>query len=197
MRHTTIDETVFSLLSWSELAAITEELALEVAASGHEFDRIIAVANGGLTMARHFGDLLGMRKISLLQTAYYAEIGETTRAPELLQPLSVDVSGERLLVFEDIVDTGVTLQFVKNVLTQQYDAKSVHVASLLVKSWAAVQPDFVSQQLDTWVIYPYETRESIETLSKRWQEAGKSHEECWQRLARIGFAPADIDLYCV
>lgn len=107
----------------------------------------------------------------------------------------IDVTGERLLVFEDIVDTGVTLQFVKSVLLEQYDAKSVHVASLLSKSWAAVQPDFTTQQLDSWIIYPYETRESIEGLAKRWLEQDVSREEVWQRLARIGFTPADIDRY--
>lgn len=84
MRHTTVDGTVFTLLGWDDLARLTEDLASHVAERELEFDRIIAVANGGLTMARHFGDLLGLRKISLLQTAYYAEIGETSRAPELL-----------------------------------------------------------------------------------------------------------------
>lgn len=192
MHHAHIEGTKFTLLDWNDLDSLTRTLAEAVRDEAQEFDRIIAIANGGLTMARHFGDLLGMRKISLLQTAFYAGINEREREPTVLQPLSVDVTGERLLVFEDIVDTGATLEFITSLLLDQYDAAEVTVAALVSKSWASVQPDFCAVELDTWIIYPYEIRESIQALWNKWTTAGIEEDIIRQRLDMIGFAGEDI-----
>lgn len=185
----------FSLFDWSDMDRLTRETAAQVRASGQTFDRIIAVANGGLTMARHFGDQIGLRKISLLQTAFYAGVGQTHDEPTILQPLAVDVTGERLLIFEDIVDTGATLEFIQPLLTEQYLAKSVTVAALAYKSWASVKPDFSAQQLDTWIIYPYETQETIQTLQKKWHGEGVSDSEIFARLVEIGFTWDDLSAF--
>ncbi|MCD8484194.1 hypothetical protein LRY65_04920 [Candidatus Woesebacteria bacterium] len=195
MKHTQIDSTHFTLITWDDIAALTETVAEEVANGGGSYDRIIAIANGGLTMARHFGDRLGMKKISLLQTAFYADINKREEEPTILQPLAVDVTGEHLLVFEDIVDTGKTLEFIRPLLLDQYDAASVSIASLISKSWASVQPDFVAAQLDTWIIYPYETRESIESLSAMWRKKDLNDAEINKRLLDIGFNTHDIRRY--
>lgn len=192
MRHTQIDGIHFTHLDWSDMDQLTRHLAEEVIMSERKFDRIIAVANGGLTMARHLGDQIGLKKISVLQTAFYAGIGETHPKPQILQPLAVDVHNEHLLVFEDIVDTGATIQFITPHLLQDHKAASVSVASLVSKSWAAVQPDFVAEQLDTWVIYPYETRETIRSLSEKWSSKGVDEDALWLRFQEIGFADTDI-----
>lgn len=192
MRHTTLGSMKFTLMTWADLDTLTRQVAQHVRESGQSFDRIIAVANGGLTMARHFGDQIGLRKISMLQTAFYSGVGETEREPTILQPLSVDVTGEKLLVFEDIVDTGATLEFIQPLLTDQYNAASVTVAALLSKSWATVQPDFVAIQEDTWIIYPYETRETVVALQKKWRGEGKSEQQILQDLLQIGFAWDDL-----
>lgn len=195
MKHTSFGSLTFSLFTWQDMDELTRQLAAEVRASGKHFDRIIAVANGGLTMARHFGDQIGNKKISLVQTAFYSGVGETHREPTLLQELVVDVTGENLLVFEDIVDTGATLEFLIPLLTDQYMAKSVTVAALVSKSWASMQPDFVALKQDTWIIYPYETQETIQALGGKWLAEGLSREEIMARLSEIGFAPSDIETF--
>lgn len=197
MRHTTLGSMKFTLMNWSDLDSLTRQVAQQVRDSGQSFDRIIAVANGGLTMARHFGDQIGLRKISLLQTAFYSGVGETEREPSILQPLAVDVTNEKLLVFEDIVDTGATLEFIEPLLLDQYGAASVTVAALLSKSWATVQPNFVAMQEDTWIIYPYETRETVTALQKKWRAEGKKKEQILQDLLQIGFAWDDLSEFLV
>lgn len=195
MRHTTVGGIAFTLLTWQDVDEITRELAEEVRQSGKVFDRIIAVANGGLTMARHFGDQVGLRKISLIQTAFYAEINETSREPQLLQPLVVNVKNERLLVFEDIVDTGRTLEFLRPLLMSEYGAGEVQVATLIQKPWTTSKADFVAREMDSWIIYPYETQESIRSLQKKWQNEGVNDQEIWKRLAWIGFDPDEIEKF--
>ncbi len=199
MKHSTIDSVNFSLFSWDDMDRLTRDVARQVREhmqeSGETFDRIIAVANGGLTMARHFGDQIGLRKISLIQTAFYAGVAETEREPTLLQPLVVDVTGEKLLVFEDIVDTGATLEFLTPMLLDQYNAGSVSVASLVTKSWASVAPDFVAEERDSWIIYPYETRETLRALTEKWGKAGVSAQEIAERFQEIGFSSSDIDTF--
>jgi hypoxanthine phosphoribosyltransferase len=195
MKHTTFGSLTFSLFTWQDLDELTRQLAAKVCASGKSFDRIIAVANGGLTMARHFGDLIGNKKISLVQTAFYSGVGETEREPTLLQELVVDVTGENLLVFEDIIDTGATLEFLTPLLTDQYMAKSVTVAALVTKSWASVQPDFAALKQDSWIIYPYETQETIKALQGKWSAEGLSRDEISDRLSEVGFSDTDIQSF--
>jgi hypoxanthine phosphoribosyltransferase len=195
MRHTTIRSMNFTLFTWEDMDLLTRELAQQVKKSGKEFDRIIAVANGGLTMARHFGDQIGLRKISLIQTAFYAGVGETGKEPTLLQQLVVDVTGERLLVFEDIVDTGATLEFLCPMLMDQYEAKSVSVAALVTKSWSSVQPEFAAKCQDSWIIYPYETQETIVALTSKWTSEGLAIDKITTWLEEIGFSAADISAF--
>lgn len=194
MRESNVGGIPFALLDWNDLDRLTRELADKVLASGIKYDRIVPLANGGLTMARHFADLIDLRVISEMQVALYRGINEAHSEPKIIQPLSVSIAGERIIVFEDIVDSGKTLEFSLPKLLA-LGAKEVHTASLFRKSHASVHPEYSAKLLDKWVIFPYETRETISELSQKWQAEKHSQVEISQRLSDIGFGAADIRLF--
>ena len=83
------------------------------------FDTIVAVANGGIIPAALLNQKLGVTfeviKLSLRdanQTPMYD-------APQLLEPIRFDPKGKRILLVEDRVKTGATLNYAKDLLRQQ------------------------------------------------------------------------------
>jgi hypoxanthine phosphoribosyltransferase len=181
----------FAYLSWSDLDDMTRSLAEMVQFSGKKYDRVIALANGGLTMVRHFADLIDLRVISEMQVAFYRGINETHTAPEVIQPLSVDITGQRILIFEDIVDSGATLEFTLDYLLKK-GAAEVHTAALCRKSRASVHPEYSVQLLDRWVVFPYETRETLTELAGKWRSERLPEGEITERLRTVGFSDQDI-----
>ena len=180
----------FALLDWNDLDRATRDLAQQVNASEISYDRIVALANGGLTMVRHFADLIDLRAISAMQVALYRGVNERHSEPEIIQPLTVSVENQRLLIFEDIVDTGATLEFTLKKL-KELGATEIHTASLFRKSHASIHPEYAVELLDRWVIFPYEINETIRDLTEKW--SSETAEEVRHRLQEIGFKDHDID----
>lgn len=194
MKHSVIDDIPFVLLDWSDLTHITDDLAQQIQARAAEYDRLIAVANGGLTMVRYLGDRLNLKVISLLQISSYQGVAEHDPEPIIQQPLSSDVQGERLLIFEDIVDSGATLEVLKKYL-ETIGVDHYEIATQVEKSHASEHADYVGLHQDGWIIFPYEVRETIVDLKEKWQTAGVSESEIRERFMTIGFLPRDIDSY--
>jgi hypoxanthine phosphoribosyltransferase len=194
MKHTHVGGIPFALLNWQDLTTLTEKLAAEILSSGQEFDRIIAVANGGLTMVRHLADRLNLKTISVLQISSYQGVAEHDPEPIIQQPMPLDVQGEKLLIFEDIVDTGSTLlvmdQYLETIGVSEY-----WIATQVEKSKTVRNADYVGARMDEWLIFPYEIRETIVDLMKKWRAEQIPDSEIRERLLTIGFASEDIDLY--
>lgn len=196
MTYSEINGTPFALLTWDDLDSMTRRLATAVRAGGQRFDRVLALAQGGLTMARHFVDLTGIEKLSSCQISFYKGINEMNAEPSLIQPVTVSLAGERVLILEDLIDTGATVAFARAYVEEQR-AAYVQIAALVKKSHAQVMPDYCVETIDRWIIHPYESRETIQELSRQWTQLGWSAQKCEQALAAIGFDPDDIDAFTV
>lgn len=194
MKESVVADIPFVLLNWEDLTKLTKNLAKQVKSCDRQYDRIVALANGGLTMVRLLADELELLDISLLQISSYSGVAEHDPEPIILQGLPEQVAGQRLLIFEDIVDTGATLQ----VLDKYLDTLGVHefdVATLVEKSHTVRQAEFVAERINSWIIFPYETRETIEDLQSKWQAAGKDLSEIRGNLLQIGFTKEQIDQF--
>lgn len=84
-----------------------------------EFDLVVAVANGGIIPAAMLNQRLGLPfeliKLSLRapnQTPMYD-------APRLVEPVRFDYAGKRILLVEDRVKTGATLNYAKALLEEK------------------------------------------------------------------------------
>lgn len=194
MKHTTEFGIAFSYWEWSDLEAATLDLAAQITASGKTYDRIIALANGGLTMVRLLGDRLGTNKMSSVQLSFYQGINELKKEPQIIQPLTMRVAKQNILIFEDIVDTGATLEFALEYI-KDHGVASVETASLVLKKKSRVTPEFHSVVEESWVVFPYEARETIEELTAKWLASDIELMEVHAALARIGFSPEEISRY--
>jgi hypoxanthine phosphoribosyltransferase len=124
--------------------------------------------------------------VASIGVKFYTGINQRLVQPEIYQALPVEVSGENVLLFDDVADTGESLKFVTQHLLD-HGAASVKTATLLYKPHSSIKPDFFSAETSTWIIFPYDLVESITTLGRKWQKAGLTIPEIEQRLEQFGF----------
>ena len=194
MTSLTIHNQKYEYLSWEDLGQDIFNLAKQIIESGAEFDRVVALAKGGLAFSRSMTDFLGIKKLSTIQIEFYSGINEAAPTPVITQSLPVSIKGERVLIFDDIVDSGETINLAVRYM-KQHGASAVATAALLNKPWAKHQADFKARSSEAWVIFPNEIRETINLLSQMWQEKGDSADKITQQLLEIGFSKAEVELF--
>lgn len=183
----------YSCPSWEEMGQLCFELAKKIIASEKKFDRLITFAKGGWTWSRTLADYLQVKKVASVQLVSYKGIYETKK-PIIFQSLPVNIAGERILLFDDINDTGETLA-----TGMQYldicGAKKVTTAVLYHKPWSKVKPDFIGNSTKSWVIFPHEIRETVILLNKKWREEGLTKEEIKDKLVELKLPLEQIEYF--
>lgn len=167
---------VYEVPTWSQIYDYLLGLARKVQFAAYRPDVVVGVCRGGLVPARILVDLLEVRQLATIQVEFYIGLGETKEQPTLKQALALPVAGKRVLLVDDIADSGKTLQFAVNYLREQ-GAVEVKTATIYYKACSAVKPDFYERETDFWVVFPWESRETLRKIVCR--QAGKrqqSHE---------------------
>lgn len=149
------DLQVKEVLSWDLFGTASRELAQTIADSRFDPEIVIAVARGGLLPAGSLAYALGLKLADAINVEFYTDVHETLPDPVLLAPMldTESIRGKRLLVVDDVADSGRTLALVLDLLREQgADARS---AVLYSKSASVVEPDFVWRRTDEWIVFPW------------------------------------------
>lgn len=194
MPVTVFHDQAYEFYPWEDLGTDVFHLAQQLLKDTPEFDRVIALAKGGVTFARSLVDYLNIPEYSSIQIEFYTGIGETAKTPVITQSLPTSIKDERILVFDDIADSGETLKLATQYF-QYHGAKSVTTAVLVEKPWSTFKPDYHARKSEAWVIFPNEARETIGILSEKWETLGDSPEKIRAQLQEIGFSKAEVDLF--
>ena len=192
MKKIILDDQSYITPTWEEMGRLCFNLSKTILAKNLRFDRLIALAKGGLTWSRTLADYLGIDKLSVTQIKFYSDIGKTHKQPVILQSLPVSIDQERVLLFDDVADSGETLKLAKDYLVM-CGARNVSTATLFTKTWVGTKPDFVTATTNAWIIFPHEIREMITLLSKKWH--GVSHREKTKRLLTLGFPENQVNFF--
>lgn len=191
MKLTTIDNQKYLTPSWDDMGKICFSLAQQILSKNYRIDRLVALVKGGLTWSRTLLDYLDIENLSAFQVRFYRDIAKTKKCPVIVQSLPVVVEGENLLLFDDVVDSGETLKIGREYL-YMCGAKKVYSASLYIKNWAKIKPDFYSKETGAWIIFPHEIRETIIYLSESWKQKGLKISQIENRLNTLGIPKEQI-----
>ncbi len=151
-------------LSWEDIERQCVELAKMLRRSGVRADMIVGISRGGLVPARLLSDLLGNDELHTMRVKFYTGIGRVGERPVILHPTQVDVTGRRVLLVDDIADSGKSLSTAKRHLEER-GAGEIVVATLMKKPASVITPDFYVQETDAWVIFPWEARETARLIA--------------------------------
>jgi uncharacterized protein len=146
----------FRYISWPEYGNLAEALAEKVRSGGKKFDLVIGVARGGMPVAMVVSDHLGVR-VDFVNVKSYSGIGQRG-APKILSTVTEDIEGKNILVVDDLVDQGDTLETVRRHLGE-HKPKLLEAAVLFKKPWSRVEPDYYLEVTDRWVVFPFELSE--------------------------------------
>lgn len=143
------------VLTYEQFGTAVRELARQVADSGYRPDLVLAVARGGLGLAMGLGYALDVKNLSSVNVEFYTGVDERLDVPIMLPPTpaAVDLAGLRVLVADDVADTGRTLEMV-----QRYCAGHVAEARTAVvyeKPGSVVRPDYAWRRTDRWIDFPW------------------------------------------
>jgi len=180
----------FQYISWRELENICFKLAKKVAQK--DFDRIVCISRGGAVAARIFSDFLNL-PISNFVISSYVKVGKSSH-PKVTEKLTVDIKNENILLIDEIVDTGKTLKKALAYLKKK-SPKSIYTIVPFIKPHTIIKPDLWEIETTNWIIFPYEVRETIQDVSKIWNEQGISQKRMLQKFIRIGLPREEIEYF--
>ncbi|AZA12656.1 phosphoribosyltransferase [Corynebacterium choanae] len=157
------DLTVKEVLTWDGFGEATRELAQTIVDQDFTPDIIIAVARGGLVPAGALSYAMGVKLADTMNVEFYTDVEETLPDPVLLAPLldMDEIAGKKLLVVDDVADSGRTLALVLELL-KKAGAGDVRSAVLYAKSRSVVDPTFVWKRTDEWIVFPWSAEKPVE-----------------------------------
>ena len=99
---------------------------------------------------------------------------------------------KKALVVDDVSDTGASLREAK-VHVESQRASQVRVATLHVKPWTTLKPDYYAAETDTWIVYPWDPIECMISIAARFENDGLKSHEIRKRLTELGFEPKVVN----
>ena len=165
------------IVDWKEYNLIVEKLAVKIHLSGFKPTMLIGIMRGGAPIIDVLSRVFKL-KCAYLAVESYSGKGTEDQQGELVfsREISSTVQdmGGRLLLCDDLSDTGVTLQKSINWL-RNYPAikniESIKTAVLWKKKDSTFEPDYCAQRLESnpWIVQPFENYEEvrIEDLVKK------------------------------
>jgi hypoxanthine phosphoribosyltransferase len=155
------------VLGWEAFGAAARDLAQVIRDDGYEPDVVIAVARGGLTVAGTLAYALGVKNCGAMNVEFYTGVDQRLDVPVVLPPTLdlVDVQGLRVLVADDVADTGHTLRLVREVLAQH--VAEARTAVLYRKPRSVVRPDYAWRNTDRWVVFPWSAQPPVARTTPR------------------------------
>ena len=151
-------------LSWNEYHLAIESLAKQVFESGWQFDQVLCLARGGLRPGDVFSRLFKV-PLAVLSTSSYRESAGTKRGELDIANSITSSTGPlagRILLIDDLVDSGITLQRVQEHLKVHFPMVSeVRSAVIWYKACSLMRPDYFLDYLpdSTWIHQPFEQYE--------------------------------------
>jgi hypoxanthine phosphoribosyltransferase len=149
-------------ISWDAFAALAARLAELVEPVQPEV--ILGVARAGLFPATAVACAL-RRELSPVRITRRLNDEVRFASPVWRTPVPADVAGRRVVVIDEMADSGETLRLVADA-ARTAGAASVTTAALVAHSWAAPAPDAVALVTDAFVVFPWDARVLI---AGRWQ----------------------------
>src|SRR3954447_609994 len=151
------------VMSWDDLGAGARRLAEDVADDGYRPDMILGIARGGLLVAGALGYALGVKNTFTMNVEFYTGVDERLEMPMLLPPVAdlVDFAEQRVLIADDVADTGATLSLVKDFCEGK--VAEVRCAVLYEKSRSQVSCEYVWRRTDQWIEFPWSIRAPVGT----------------------------------
>jgi hypoxanthine phosphoribosyltransferase len=145
------------VLTWELFGSASRELAQMVADDGFAPDLVLSIARGGLFVAGALGYALDVKNLHVMNVEFYTGVDQRLDLPVMLPPVpnAVDLHGAKVLVCDDVADTGATLKLVRDFCADK--VADVRCAVVYEKPHSTVKCEYVWRHTDRWINFPWST----------------------------------------
>ena len=175
----------FEAPSWNHIYDMLLDLAGRIRKDGFKPDIIVGISRGGWPPARVLSDLLSNPNVANVRAEFYLGIAETGSEPTLTQPVSVRTRGKKILIVDEVADTGKSLKMVKKHIVQE-GAREARTVTVYYKPWSIVRPDYFAKETSDWIVFPWEIKETLRKIIARCEELQCPVEEETAKLVKAG-----------
>lgn len=163
-------------VDFDEIYDMSKTLALKVTESGYNPEMLLAIARSGFVPGRLMSDFMGNSNLYALKVEHWLDTtAEHTEDAVIPIRSPLPVKGKRVLVIDDIVDTGrsavQTLQYLR-----ELGAQEAKLAVMLYLTVSEIEPDFyaVKQSEWVWFIWFWNRFEDLRNLTLKLFEDDKN-----------------------
>ena len=160
-----MEEKVF--IGAEELLADSFRLARKVYESGFSPDMLVAIWRGGTTVGIAVHEFLKIKGMSPFHIAIKAKSYEGFEQTGRLEVVGLDPvlerlePGQKILLVDDVWDTGVTMEGLLSMIKERAGEKrpDVRVATVYFKpgrNRTGLSPDYYIYKDDSWLVFPHE-----------------------------------------
>lgn len=162
-------------VTWDEYERTVEKLAVLVhqhkKETGWDFDQIICIARGGMLIGDIFSRLFKIDSDNakplgvIFSSSYRKNAGQEQEELKISDyiAMTTDSLGKRILLVDDLLETGQTMTKIKQLLLKDPNVEEVKTAVLWDKGRAAFQADFCVAKVSpqTWIYQPFEKYDEV------------------------------------
>ncbi len=132
---------------------------------GEEFDWYVAITRGGLVPACLLAQITGVTKIDTLCITSYNKQRKQGYIRCIVKGISY-LAGQRVLIIDDLVDTGKTMKMAVDFVKQgtvHYSPAHIKTAVIYKKTGSLFEPDYFIEERppDAWINFPWEVDQCI------------------------------------
>ncbi len=143
------------MLSWQDIEKCVQQLADNIRESRFTPDILVGITRGGLIPLALLSEELDITNIITFSATSYSG----TRRGELLityRP-AVDLRGKKVLLIDEIADSGTTLFAIAHELKEKYYVSELKTAVLAINQQHCIQhPDYFCIEDTRWIVFPWE-----------------------------------------
>ena len=158
----------YEYISWNRFYRLCGALWKRIADSGYRPDLLIAITRGGYPAARVLADFGGLMDLVSLKIEHYHGPSKLREAL-VPYPLPLSVGGRRVLLVDDISDSGDTFDAAFAELDKRGEPLSIRTAVLHYKQVSRHTPDYYAKRIVKWrwVTYPWALVEDLTEILTR------------------------------
>ena len=160
-------------VSWKDIEDWTKGIMKMIIADDYNPDIIVGIARGGLVPARMVADYLFKKDLLSIKTEHWGVTATMDGKAVLKEKLNYDISGKKVLIVDDITDTGESMRLSYNYIKSLNPAE-VKTTSMLYVNGSSYTPDYYGKGLSkeewAWFVFPWNVYEDTYNLSKKFMD---------------------------